>query len=176
MIKFLAYIVHCNVKESFFKMVKIFIIVFSFVFFAPLASHAQFFEEGHLVRDVRNNITWLRCSVGQRWDYDTGKCVGKVVRLNQEEIKDAIAQADQQLGGSWRLPSVEELETLICEDCEPPKIRTKYFPDIQREAYWTGSQNFFNSKMYWSVNFMTGHTYSRFFAYQQLPFLLVSDR
>ena len=157
-------------------MVKIFIIVFSFVFFAPLASHAQFFEEGHLVRDVRNNITWLRCSVGQRWDYDTGKCVGKVVRLNHEEIKDAIAQADQQLGGSWRLPSVEELETLICGDCEPPKTRTKYFPDIQREAYWTGSQNFFNSKMYWSVNFMTGHTYSRFFAYQQLPFLLVRDR
>ena len=157
-------------------MVKFLVLVLLSVVFAPLASHAQFFEEGHLVRDVRNNITWLRCSVGQRWDYDTGKCVGKVVRLNHEEIKDAIAQADQQLGGSWRLPSVEELETLICEDCEPPKIRTKYFPDIQREAYWTGSQNFFNSKMYWSVNFMTGHSYSRFFAYQQLPFLLVRDR
>lgn len=176
MIKFLACIVHCSVKESFFKMVKFFVLVFLSVVFAPLASYAQFFEEGHLVRDVRNNITWLRCSVGQRWDYDTGKCVGKVVRLNHEEIKDAIAQADQQLGGNWRLPSVEELETLICEDCEPPKIRTKYFPDIQREAYWTGSQNFFNSKMYWSVNFMTGHSYSRFFAYQQLPFLLVRDR
>ena len=157
-------------------MVKIFVLVFAIVFFAPLASHAQFFEEGHLVRDVRNNIVWLRCSVGQRWEYHTGKCVGKVVRLNQEEIKDAIEQANQQLGGSWRLPSVEELETLICENCEPPKIRIKYFPDIQREAYWTGSQNFFNSKMYWSVNFMTGHSYSRFFAYQQLPFLLVRDR
>ena len=157
-------------------MVKIFLLFFASSFFTPLASYAQFFEEGHLVRDVRNNIVWLRCSVGQRWDYDTGKCVGKVVRLNHEEIKDAIAQADQQLGGSWRLPSVEELETLICEDCEPPKIRSKYFPDIQREAYWTGSQNFFNSKMYWSVNFMTGHSYSRFFAYQQLPFLLVRNR
>jgi len=167
---------HCSVKELFFKMVKIFGMVIASVFFAPLTSHAQFFEEGHLIKDVKNNIVWMRCSVGQRWDYDTGKCVGKVVRLNQEEIKDAIKQADQQLGGHWRLPSLEELQTLICENCEPPKIRTKYFPDIQREAYWTGSQNFFNSKMYWSVNFMTGHSYSRFFAYQQLPFLLVRDR
>jgi len=176
MIKFLAYIVHCSVKESVFKMVKFFVLAFLSLVFAPLASHAQFFEEGHFVRDVRNNITWLRCSVGQRWDYEIGKCVGKVARLNHKEINEAIIQADQQLGGSWRLPSVEELETLICEYCEPPKIRTKYFPNIQREAYWTGSQNFFNSKMYWSVNFMTGHSYSRFFAYQKLPFLLVRDR
>ena len=167
---------HSSVKETFFKMVKIFGILIAFVIFAPLAVSAQFFEEGHLIKDVRNNIVWLRCTVGQRWDYDTGKCVGKVARLNQEEIKDAIGQADQQLGGRWRLPSVAELESLVCENCEPPKIRAKYFPSIQREAYWTGSQNFFNSQMYWSVNFMTGHSYSRFFAYQQLPFLLVRDR
>ena len=31
-------------------------------------SHAQFFEEDHLITDVRNNIIWLRCSVGQTWD------------------------------------------------------------------------------------------------------------
>ena len=90
-------------------MVKLFILFIASTIAVPMATHAQFFEEGHLVTDVRNNIIWLRCSVGQRWDYDTGKCVGKVARLNQEEIEDAIGQADQQLGGSWRLPSVEEL-------------------------------------------------------------------
>ena len=157
-------------------MVKIFILILVVVFAAPGTSYAQFFEEGHLVRDVRNNIVWLRCSVGQRWDYDTGQCTGKTIRLNHEEINDAIQQANKQLGGSWRLPSVEELESLVCEECEPPKIRSKYFPNIEREAYWTGSKNRFNRKMVWSVNFMTGHSYSRFFAYQQLPFLLVKDR
>jgi hypothetical protein len=167
---------HCSLKGAFFKMVKIFILFIASIVAMPMATHAQFFEEGHLVTDVRNNIVWLRCSVGQRWDYDTGKCVGKVVKLNQQEIKDAIIQANQQLGGTWRLPTREELETLVCEDCGPPKIREKYFPTIEREAYWTGSQNYFNSKMYWSVNFMTGHSYSRFFAYQQLPVLLVKER
>ena len=157
-------------------MLKLFILIIASIIAVPMATRAQFFEEGHLVTDVRNNILWLRCSVGQRWDYDTGKCDGKVVKLNQEEIKDAIIQANKQLGGTWRLPTVEELESLVCEECEPPKIRSKYFPNIEREAYWTGSKNRFNRKMWWSVNFMTGHSYSRFFAYQQLPLLLVKDR
>jgi hypothetical protein len=157
-------------------MVKLFILFIASIIVVPIATHAQLFEEGHLVIDVRNDIIWLRCSVGQRWDYDTGKCVGKVVKLNQQEIKEAIIQANKQLGETWRLPTREELETLVCEDCGPPKIREKYFPTIEREAYWTGSRNYFNSKMYWSVNFMTGHSYSRFFAYQQLPVLLVKER
>ena len=89
MIKFLACIMHCSLKESFFKMVKIFTLILVSVFAAPGVSHAQFFEEGHLVRDVRNNIVWLRCSVGQRWDHDTGQCTGKAIRLNQEDINDA---------------------------------------------------------------------------------------
>ena len=94
-------------------MVKIFILFIASIVAMPMATHAQFFEEGHLVTDVRNNIFWLRCSVGQRWDYDTGKCVGTVVRLNQVEIIDAIEQANKQLGGTWRLPTIEELETLV---------------------------------------------------------------
>ena len=157
-------------------MMKIFILILVSAVAAPIATHAQLFEEGHLVRDVRNNIVWLRCSVGKRWDYDTQQCTGETVRLNQAEINDAIRQANKQLGGRWRLPSLEELESLVCIECNPPKIRSKYFPNMEREAYWTGSKNRFNQKMWWSVNFMTGHSYSRFFAYQQLPFLLVKER
>ena len=79
-------------------------------------------------------------------------------------------------GGTWRLPTLDELESLVCEKCEKPKINEKYFPGISPEAYWTQTKNRFNSKMYWTVNFMTGYNYSRFFSYQQLPVLLVQDR
>ena len=64
----------------------------------------------------------------------------------------------------------------MCKKCEKPKVNEKYFPNISPEAYWTQTQNKLNKKMYWTVNFMTGHNYSRFFAYQQLPVLLVQDR
>ena len=157
-------------------MLKLLVALAAISLLSPTKSTAQFFEEGNFVRDVRNNVIWYRCTLGKVWDYDTDTCTGETVRLNQAELLIAIKQAEQQLGGRWRLPTRDELETLVCEGCEPPKIREKYFPQIEREAYWTGTKNNFNSKMYWSVNFMTGHSYSRFFAYQKLPALLVQDR
>ena len=138
--------------------------------------NAQFFEEDHLITDVRNNIIWLRCSVGQTWDLEDKTCTGDIVKLNHDEITIALEQATKQLGGDWRLPTLKELETLVCESCAPPKIKQKYFPNISPEAYWTSKANFWNRKMYWTVNFMTGHNYSRFFGYQQLPVLIVKDR
>jgi len=139
-------------------------------------SYGQFFEEGRFVRDVRNNIIWYRCTLGQVWNNDTETCSGETVRLSQDEISIAVQQAEQQLGGQWRLPTKDELESLICVECAPPKIRQKYFPNIEREAYWSGTKNRWNGRMYWSVNFLTGHAYSRFFFYQQLPALIVRDR
>ena len=35
----------------------------------------------------------------------------------------AIAQASEQLGGNWRLPTLKELQGLVCETCGPPKIK-----------------------------------------------------
>ena len=96
-------------------------------------------------------------------------------KLNHQEIAIAIEQANEQLGEHWRLPTLEELKSLVCVPCEPPKIKQKYFPNVSPEAYWSGKKNFLNKKMYWTVNFMTGHSYSRFFSYQRLPVLLVQD-
>lgn len=145
-----------------------------FIFLASAAS-SQFFEKEHIVRDVKSGITWLRCSVGQTWNSHEQTCLGEIVKLNQQEVMIAIEQASEQLGGSWRLPNLEELQGLVCETCEPPKIKEKYFPNVSPEAYWTHKKNFLNKKMYWTVNFMTGHSYSRFFGYQRLPVLLVQD-
>ena len=77
---------------------------------APLTvsspAFAQFFEEDHLITDVRNNIIWLRCSVGQTWDNEAKTCTGDLVKLNHDEIEVALQQASEQLGGEWRLPTL----------------------------------------------------------------------
>ena len=171
MVRFL----HTSKKGQNYKMFKLANLIL-FLNLASGSANAQFFDEGYMVRDVRNNIIWLKCTVGQKWNDDQKSCLGEIVKLNQSQIDEATRQASEQLGGSWRLPTLQELESIVCHECEPPKVRNKYFPNLSREAYWTGTRNFFNSKMYWSVNFMTGHRYSRFFAYQQLPVLLVKDR
>ena len=156
-------------------MLKVLVTVWIALIYLPNTTSAQFFEQGQFIKDIQNSVLWLRCSVGQVWSSETKSCTGNVVKLNQAEIEAAITQANEQLSGTWRLPTLNELESLVCSSCTPAKVQNKYFPGIAREAYWSGTRNSFNSQMFWSVNFQTGHTYSRFLRYQQLPFLLVQD-
>lgn len=123
----MARIVHSSAERGIIKMLKLLVALAVISLFSPSMSTAQFFEEGNFVRDVRNNIIWYRCTLGKVWDYDTDACIGEAVRLNQEELLIAIKQAEQQLGGNWRLPTRDELETLVCEQCEPPKIGKNIF-------------------------------------------------
>ena len=139
-------------------------------------AQAQFFGSDHTVKDVTTGVTWLRCSVGQAWDPSLDTCTGQIVKLNHEEIAIALAAAKNQLGGNWRLPTRDELMSLVCDDCLPPKVNSKYFPNLSAEAYWTSDKNWLNPRTYWTVNFMTGHTYNRFFPYQRLPVLFVEDK
>ena len=143
------------------------------VFYLTSSASAQYIAQGHKIKDLKLGITWLRCSVGQAWDPSIGSCTGSAVKIDQTQVEYAVFEANRQLGDTWRLPTKEELESLICEACPPPKINAEDFPNILSEAYWTQDRNALNSRMYWSVNFMTGHSYSRFFGYQELPALLV---
>jgi hypothetical protein len=126
------------------------------------------------VIDLRSGVEWLRCSVGQQ--FDEGNCEGEVLRLSQDEVRQAIEIANRELGGIWRLPTRIELEFLICETCPAPKINKYAFPGTVSEPYWTGQQNWISPKNLWSVNFMTGHSYGRFFPYQRLAVRLVRSR
>ena len=81
---------------------------------------AQFFSRGQFVRDLTMGIEWLRCSVGQRWSEHTQTCLGEMIPLDFDLIDQAITQADEQLGGGWRLPTEDELTALICMDCGIP--------------------------------------------------------
>ena len=154
-------------------MYKYFISAIFFSLYLTGSASAQFIARQHTVKDLSNGTNWLRCSVGQAWDPKLDTCTGEIVKLDHSQIAYAITEAKRQLGGNWRLPTHAELESLVCVACPPPKINSKYFPNISPEAYWTSDKNALNPKTYWSINFMTGHSYSRFFPYQFLPVLLV---
>ena len=79
-----------------------------------------------------------------------------------DEVAVAIKKANQQLGGEWRLPNREELESLVCIECGKVKINKKIFPQTPYEPFWTGEKNSWSKQFYWSVNFFTGHTFGRF--------------
>lgn len=142
----------------------------------PMAAQPTFYARDSFVLDLSRGLEWMRCSVGQRWSLESESCTGKAVQLNHEEIQQVILQADEQLGPGWRLPNREELESLLCKDCGPPMIDAKLFPQTEPMPYWTDEKNFWSPKNYWSVNFMTGFTYGRFFPNQQQMLRLVRNR
>lgn len=144
-------------------------------FLASMPSNAQYYERDHLVKDLALGIEWMRCTVGQRWDAEQKSCWGEAIRLNHEEVAEVIEQANAQLGDSWRLPSRAELESLVCTECDAPKIDPVMFPNTMAEPYWTGEQNFWSRKNYWTVSFMTGDRYGRFFPTQRMMVRLVRD-
>ena len=149
-------------------------LVGSNVVLATGSNNGQFLVRGHLIVDLRSGVEWMRCSVGQQWN---GKsCDGEILRLNHEDIAKAIVIANKQLGGNWRLPNREELEGLVCAACKNVKIDSQSFPQTVPEPYWTGEVNAFAARHFWSVNFMTGFTYGRFFPQQALAVRLVRDR
>ena len=139
------------------------------------AEAANFMARDHLIVDLRFGVEWLRCSVGKVWNGTT--CVGEAVRLNHDQIGIIIEQASEQLGEGWRLPTLEELEGLVCEKCGRPMIDQEIFPATEAEPYWTGEQNGFSSKKYFlSVNFFNGWTFGRFPPSKPLAVRLVRDR
>ena len=101
------------------------------------STHAQFYKQGNFVTDLEQGIIWLRCSLGQRWDPTKEQCQGEAMRLSHAEIDQAILQANEQLGGKWRLPSLAELEGIVCLECPAPKIDKNVFPNTASEPYWT---------------------------------------
>ena len=134
----------------------------------------KFLEREHLVIDLRSNVEWMRCSVGQVWSGN--HCDGEALRLTQADMSKAIVIANDQMGPGWRLPTRAELEGLGCDVCTPVKIELDSFPNTLAEPYWTGEVNGFATRHIWTVNFMTGHTYGRFFPTQEVLARLVRDR
>ena len=121
-------------------------------------------KDQNIVEDTRTKLQWQRCSLGQTWNGVT--CTGKVKGYDWDEAQ-RVAPA------GWRLPSVEELASLIycssgqpaywktdAEPCEgvytSPTIWSAAFPDTPKGLFWSSSSNALFSRLAWSVAFGNG--------------------
>jgi hypothetical protein len=111
------------------------------------------------ITDQKTGLEWLRCTVGQRWN--GFRCIGVPKMMTWDQAQQAAAIASKELGGEWRLPSVDELQALVCDKCPPPKIDQKLFPDTPAAPFWTYSEAPLSIGRYWTVNFFTGHRFGR---------------
>lgn len=101
-----------------------------------------------VVYDRKTDLTWQRCSVGQRWENDVG-CVGVIAEMSWDEARSKSADG-------WRLPTRDELATLVSPTCKQPAINEAGFPDMDlgKLWYWTSSES--GDYLAWLVNFADG--------------------
>lgn len=73
--------------------------------------------------------------------------------LKHEEAVQAVAN----IGDGWRLPTVEELFTLIQFENHLPAIDTNIFKDTENDKYWTSTPFGWNEdSAFWAIDFDFG--------------------
>lgn len=141
---------------------------------AALLSGRYHDNDDGTVTDTQTGLQWMRCAMGQVWK---GTCAGEVAEYPWPAVLDAVESFNRQSGYAgyrdWRVPSREELRSLIyCSSGRPkvwnttgqqcqgdfnrPTIDSAAFPKTPASAFWSGAADAGNADDIWDVSFSVG--------------------
>ena len=131
------------------------------------------------ITDTLTNLTWMRCSLGQKWTGST--CVGEAAEMSWSEAINAAESFAHGGFSNWRIPLVEELDSLVqcpigrkpsvrpdghyvedtdgrCHGSEyiKAKINNNAFPNTPADWFWSSSPNTNHPNFVWYVGFNHG--------------------
>lgn len=97
---------------------------------------------------------WMRCSLGQEWTGST--CTGTASVYTWTEALD-VAEGETFAGhGDWKLPTNDQLLTLVEKRCTVPSINRTVFPNTASGSYWTATPFANDSGYSWGIAFDFG--------------------
>lgn len=99
-------------------------------------------------------LVWMRCSLGQNWDGVT--CSGLVSTYSWPEALQAANSYSYAGYSDWRLPSKNELQSIVEDRCWGPAINTIIFPNTPSDWFWSSSPSAASLNNVWSVHFFYG--------------------
>ena len=143
--------------------------------------------DGATVLSKDGKLVWMRCSIGQKWD--ANNCQEDPKKYDHRDAANQIKLMNMSGGyagaNDWRLPTVEELQSLVfCDQgytlstavikyadnkqstplpqaCEGdgylrPTIDPIAFPRTARTWYWTSTPDTEKVINLWAISFATG--------------------
>lgn len=110
------------------------------------------------VTDTRTGLMWMRFAEGQDWV--NGHCEGEAKRLSLDQAK-ALSR-DFAGYHDWRLPTIDELQSIIEKSRSNPAFDPVTFPGFEKENpnFWTSSSFSEGQLGNWCVSFYFGLSFN----------------
>ncbi len=93
------------------------------------------------VTDLKLNMTWMRCSIGQEWNGQT--CTGEPKAFTWQQAQDEAAALNKKGGygkySDWRVPHIPEIAMIAEPQCSDPRINVAIFPNTPLGFYWSAT-------------------------------------
>jgi len=130
-------------------------------------SAPSFIDNGNeTVVDQKNNLMWQQCPAGLSGTSCATGSAGTYTWADALTYCNALTLAGKS-AGSWRLPSVNELKSIVDETKSYPAVDSGLFPSTFVNYYWSASTYVGGAEVVWLVSFGDGSvlTYPKTYNY-----------
>ncbi|MGR0481469.1 MAG: Lcl C-terminal domain-containing protein [Candidatus Electronema sp. V4] len=119
---------------------------------------SQLIDNGNgTITDSKTGLMWKQCIEGLS---GSGCATGSAGSFTWQQALQQLGTVNAGGGfaghADWRLPNINELRSIVEEQCYNPAINATRFPNTPSLHFWSGSPVAVNSGYAWSVDFSLG--------------------
>jgi len=121
------------------------------------------FQDNHngTITDTITGFMWQKCSMGQTYNSVTKGCDGSPNKYTWQDALAACETLDFAGYDDWRLPSRNELHSIVDYSKGALSIDTNYFPDTESFGYWSSTSDAKDTNFAWRMYFGGIYTYNK---------------